>query len=211
MFKSLGNPHYDDVKIDSSAIADLELHNEDQESPEKLPLDGTDLDDEIEEGFDTCFIPENLTANLLANKSNVTKIMNDTMTLAPGENKVPTNWLENTDFEAKAFPCYFPSGRNTLSEDRPVKLTTQQYFTQRLMNTDCRFSSDTTYLCAAQQRVERELLEKKCDLFFKKGKIEMQSSGVCSVTQSDVMTVFHSNCEEQANTGGWQDQTFWRK
>ena len=39
----------------------------------------------------------------------------------------------------------------------------------------------------------------------------MQSSGVCSVTQSDVMTVFHSNCEEQANTGGWQDQTFWRK
>ena len=148
----------------------MELHNEDRESPEKLPLDGTDLDDEIEEGLDTFFIPKNPTANFLANKSNVTKEMNDTITLAPGENKVPTNWLKKTNFEAKAFPCYFPSGRNTLSEDRPVKLTTQQYFTQSLMDTDCRFSSDTTFFFAAQQRVERELLEQYCDLFLEKGK-----------------------------------------
>ena len=147
------------------------------------------LDESHEAALDTCMLPDNPTSFLLSNKSDK-KMLEKTITIAPGENKFPTNWLRNKDFEAKAFPCYFPSGRSTLSETRAVKLSTQQYFTQRIMNIDNRFCSDPTYLFAAQQRVEREYLEKSCDLFFRKGKVERQEDGFYAVNQSDVLSVF---------------------
>ena len=43
---------------------------------------------------------------------------------------------------------------------------------------------------AAQQRVEREQLEKSCDLFLRKGIVGVQGDGLYGVNQTDVQSVF---------------------
>ena len=177
--KNEGNAHYRDV------VLNTEFANNDE-------CDSTSesIADETEPAFDTCFVPQNPVGELIANKSLMSKVHSDTIVVAPGENKLPTNWLADNDFESKSFPCYFPSGKNTLSAKRQQKITTQQYFTQRIMNSDVRFASDNAYLFAAQQRVEREQLEKQCNLFFRRGKTQRINDKSVTVTQSDVQAVF---------------------
>ena len=58
------------------------------------------------------------------------------------------------------------------------------------MNSDVRFASGNAYLFAAQQRVEREQLEKQCNLFFRRGKTQRINDKSVTVTQSDVQAVF---------------------
>ena len=177
--KNEGNAHYRDVVLNTEFA-----NNDESDSTSES------IADETEPTFDTCFVPQNPVGELIANKSLMSKVHSDTIVLAPGENKLPTNWLADNDFESKSFPCYFPSGKNTLSAKRQQKITTQQYFTQRIMNSDVRFASDNAYLFAAQQRVEREQLEKQCNLFFRRGKTQRINDKSVTVTQSDVQAVF---------------------
>ena len=58
------------------------------------------------------------------------------------------------------------------------------------MNKDSRFAENSAYLFAAQQRVEREQLERQCDTFFRKGRIEQLTNEVIKVSQDEIQIVF---------------------
>ena len=189
--KASGNPFYSDVVVnesiqvtDENESTNIDVPNEADENNENTPPVETDV------GLDTCFIPQNSAAHLISNNGTLHKVLSDTIVVAPGENKFPTNWLSNKDFEAKSFPCLFPSGRNTLNEKRVKQISIQQYFNQRIMNKNSRYAKDSAYLFAAQQRVEREQLERQCDVFFRKGKTERVGFDTIKVSQDDVQTVF---------------------
>ena len=141
--------------------------------------------------LDTCLVPQNSADHVYTNNGCIRKVFAETYVVSPGESKFPTNWLANNDFVAKSFPCFFPSGRNTLSDEREKKISTQQFFCQRIMNKNSRFAENSACLFCAQQRVQREQLERQCDVLFRKRKTERIDSGTIKINQDDVQTVFH--------------------
>ena len=58
------------------------------------------------------------------------------------------------------------------------------------MNKDSRFAENSAYLFAAQQRAEREQLERQCDIFFRKGRTERLTNKVIKVSQDEIQIVF---------------------
>ena len=121
-------------------------------------------------------------AHVLVNQtdSSVEKSVDCTkITLAPGENKVPTSFLRDPQYEGKAFPNLFPSGKYDLGyEEREQRLHTQKYLNQRLLNVDQRFAKDPPWALAAQFRDEMEKLEKACNISFNKGSLTKTDEGV---------------------------------
>ena len=104
-------------------------------------------------------------------------------TVAPGENKIPSNWMRNKDFDVKAFPCKHPSGKFGLDHPRKDKISAKQYFSARLLHYDKRFSSDLSYVFMAQQYMERAAIEAQIDISGMKHCIKICSehcSGQCS-------------------------------
>ena len=95
------------------------------------------------------------------------------MEIAPGEGKVPKNFLRDKHFEVKAHPRHFPTGQYGIHHERDVKLNHTMYFNQRVNNADPRFSSDVSYMFMAQAFLERENLEKQMYISGRKGKTEV--------------------------------------
>ena len=62
---------------------------------------------------------------------------------------MPTNLLEETDWDLKSFPGLLPDGKNSLHSNREIKLSEQDYFVQRIMNKDTRFARNPAYIFAA--------------------------------------------------------------
>jgi hypothetical protein len=86
-------------------------------------------------------------------------------------------WLRDPEYEVKGFPTLYPTGQFGLDHERRDNLSTHKYFNQRLLNVDTRCSDSSSWLFAAQQRVEREMLEKQCHIVFQKGKLKKNLQG----------------------------------
>ena len=103
----IGNPLYRDVVLnqnftfDEAALINVGEQTETENDQEAVQVDKDDC-------LDTCLIPHNAAAHVISNYGVVRKVLSETIIVAPGENKLPTNWLSNVDFEAKSFPCFFP-------------------------------------------------------------------------------------------------------
>ena len=62
--------------------------------------------------------------------------------VAPGEGKIPNDIMREKDWDVKAFPhLHNPDGSNGKDQERGTKLTDQNYFIQRILNKDKRFST----------------------------------------------------------------------
>ena len=55
---------------------------------------------------------------------------------APGEGHHPANILQEKDWDIKSWPYLHPDGNFGLHHKRKVKITDQQYFSQRILNRD---------------------------------------------------------------------------
>lgn len=66
--------------------------------------------------------------------------------VAPAERNSPVSFFKTPKLEAMAFPVQFPTGKNTLDEQKTIKLTPSKYFKSRLFGIDDRFVRDTNYL-----------------------------------------------------------------
>ncbi len=75
--------------------------------------------------------------------------------IAKGEGKIPTNMLRDIHWDINSFPSLHLSGKYSLNYERKVDLYPQQYFNQRLLNFDKRFSNNAPYVFAATYFVER--------------------------------------------------------
>ena len=102
----------------------------------------------------TCFSDNYPEINYKEDKSNV-------LSIAPGEGKLPTNILEEHDWDLKSFPCLHPDGKFSLHSNRPIKLSEQDYFNQRILNKDPRFCKNLVYLFAANVYIEKKTNGKK--------------------------------------------------
>ena len=67
-------------------------------------------------------------------------ISEDKFSFAPAEGNHPYNILDEKDWDVKSWPALHPDGKFGISHERKVRLTDQQYFGQRILNHDTRFS-----------------------------------------------------------------------
>ena len=63
-----------------------------------------------------------------------------------------------------------PDGQFGLHHKRKVRLTEQQYFAQRILNQDPRFSKSPSYIFAAAAYIEQKQLSNKANISYMRGK-----------------------------------------
>ena len=68
------------------------------------------------------------------------------ISIAPGENQMPSSILTDEHCEELAFPHLFPTGKFGFKVDRDVPLSAARYFNQRLLNYTQLFASDSDYI-----------------------------------------------------------------
>ena len=131
-------------------------------------------------------VVENHTNKTIKKKRNSNKKFG--IDIAPGENKVPTNFMRDEYFDVKAFPTLHPTGMYGLNHPRAQKLPPVYYFNQRLLNEDQRFAKHAPYLFAAQQYVERTTLESQINISGLKGQRDSTTTDMTRLT--DPFSVF---------------------
>ena len=113
--------------------------------------------------------------------------------VAPGEGKTPISLIYCKDWDAKAFPMLHPDGKNHLSDDgRERKLQDNDYFKQRICNTDPRWRNNPHYVFAAAVYREKKDLQRNIDLGYKKGKKNTGQDGKTQYTLKDPYSVFQN-------------------
>ena len=108
---------------------------------------------------------------------------------APAEGKKPVNFLNQKNWDIASFPTLFPDGKFGKDYMRRKKLTAQQFFQQRILNKDDRFSKNPGFCFAAMSYVEAERLRNNANLTGMKGKRVEGKEGVSYVLE-DACTVF---------------------
>ena len=111
------------------------------------------------------------------------------ISVAPGEGKIPSNILQEKDWDLKSFPTLLPDGKNSLHSERKVRLSEQDYFVQRLLNRDLRFACNTGYVFAAGAYIEYKQIEGRKGISFKRGKCSTSSDGTQVYSLDDPISV----------------------
>ena len=146
----------------------------------------------------TCLLPDEPGQYVITNNTN--KTIKKQMTrggkileLAPGENRIPNDFLRDHKLEILAFPYLFPDGQFSLTfESRPIKLTPHKYFAQRILNKDTRFAQCPEYIFVAQQFVERFDVERQINIAMRTGKVCRTEDGMQMITDQNVWEVYKS-------------------
>ena len=99
------------------------------------------------------------------------------LNFAPAEGKVPVNFLDQEHWDIKSWPTLHLDGKFGRDHKRKVKLTTQNYFQQRILNVDQRFARTPGYIFAAMSHVEAERLRSNANLSGYKGKRTVEEGG----------------------------------
>ena len=202
--KELGNPFYQDVSVNK----DFKLDNEDVKENE---VEGNEVkENEVEENETvldsvkkyqsrqknySCLMLEDPAAQIIVNTESVPISVprggsNETVKFAPGEGKSVSPFLQAEHMDVKAFPRHHPSGQFGLNHKREFKLSPSQYFSQRLLNVDERFSRDPFYVFMASSFVERYGLERQINLAGVRGQTVSLAGGMAKVQLHDMYDVF---------------------
>ena len=88
--------------------------------------------------------------------------------------------------EEKAFPWLFPNGINGISTNRPLPLTTLDYYQSRLYNHDSRWRCDIPYIMSALNNHEWELLTSLVSTYMRTKKLCAGTGSFLPVTAPDV-------------------------
>ena len=214
--KKSGHPYYqfyDDFKTfkDRCQLEDEEGHsllfsNEDNLSQEKN-VQNIDIDESAESETDednirikdpirkhqfdhnnnTC-----LTNNFpeMCVDGNGEKLTSDQLEFAPAEGNHPINLLQEKDWDIKSWPALHPDGQFGIHHKRKARLTDQQYFEQRLLNKDPRFSTSPGYIFAAAAYIEQKQLSSKANISFMRGKKTLNGEGINQYELDDAFTTF---------------------
>ena len=140
-------------------------------------------------------MPQNMDAEIVVNKKSETAMVTadgskEPIKIAPGEGKIPTNIMREEFMDVKAFPRHHPSGYFGLNHPRKFKLSLSQYYNQRLLNEDERFSRDAFYVFMAASCVERHSLEQNIDISGIKGQQDSYGGGATRINLTDMFDMF---------------------
>ena len=161
--KESGHPSYVDVKINYESFWS-ENTNEDEDTVGIVD----ENDQELAEIEQPTLFYDNYPEIRMQTQDKVH--CSDGLVIAPGEGKVPSNLMRDTDWDINAFPTLFPNGKFGLNFKRKVKLTPQKYFVQRMLNSNNKFSSCPPWLFAALYYIERYQLEQQININYRRGK-----------------------------------------
>ena len=100
------------------------------------------------------------------------------ISFAPGEGHQLTNILQEKDWDIKSRPLLLPDGRFGLHHKRQTRLTDRQYFCQRILNKDMRFSKSTGFIFSAAAYIEKKQLTSQANISFMRGKKSLNSEGI---------------------------------
>ena len=121
----------------------------------------------------SCLMPQALETEIIINKTKKSTSCptynGKTIEIAPGEGKIPSNYLRQDHFDVLSFVRHHPTGRFGLHHPRDTYLSVLMYFNQRLLNQDERFSRDPFYVFMVAAYVERLALEKQISISGMKG------------------------------------------
>ena len=198
-FKEKGHPYYQDIHIRKlSSDNNIQDIREDIDSEASTTSSEEELDwhptnkHQHNLGGETLLTENFPESNVVINSSDQVKNVKrsddstSSLQLAPGEGKVPTSLMRDDDWDIKAFPHLHSSGRYGLNYQRESKLTPQEYFKQRILNVDKRWSRNKTFLFAALYYIERHHLERQINVSYRRGKLTQGSM----VNMEDIFSVF---------------------
>ena len=206
--KTACNEFYKDVRVDEEfhlrSSESVTIDNEDDIEPNEENSDSEDESSTIldavkqnqsRQNCKTCIMPMNLETEVFVNTekhpvSRKVKGSENTLEIAPGEGKIPSNFLLQKFLDVMAFPKHHLTGRFGKDFPRKVKLSDQMFFNQRLLNIDERFSMDPFYLFMAVAFIERGQLERQINIAGLKGSSRINGNGECSVEIKDIYDVF---------------------
>ena len=186
--KELGHPSYQEIPIDRNFARRIQeaLPSENEGSDGQCSdEDSDDVNDQLysvkrfqhDLRQETCMSDKYPEMSVVINKTDQQmnkKARDDSICsfpIAPGEGKIPTNLMRDTNWDVDAFPHLHPTGQFGLHHPREQKLTSQKYFIQRLMNCDDRWISNPAYLFSALYYLERDHLERQINIGCQIGKV----------------------------------------
>ena len=115
---------------------------------------------------------------------------NAVISFAPAEGNYPANILDEEDWDVRSWPALHPDGRYGIHQERRRKLSDQQYFGQRILNKDLRFSKSPGYIFAAAAYIEKKQLTSKANISFMRGKKTVNKEGKPEYDLDDAFTTF---------------------
>ena len=167
---------FNNANIDPDNLQDPVTQNEvqpqqdnDEQQNDPVPDDEfQEQDDTVAQqhaiAFDSCLQPADVGQELMSFGENIYSI-------APAQGNNPVNFFKTPKLESMAFPVQFNTGKNTLDEDRPRKLSPSRYFNARLFSADNRFAVDSNYIFFAQFVTEMNLAMSSMSIQLRKGKV----------------------------------------
>ena len=109
------------------------------------------------------------------------------LTVAPGEGHIPKSILTDIHWDVKSFPhLHNLDGSNGKDQERPVKLSAQQYFLQRICNKDTRFAKNPNYLYSSVAFLEEKKICYNVSICGTRGKKTVSKDGQVSYQLQDV-------------------------
>ena len=104
-----------------------ETKDENQEEEEDSSLDAVKKYQSRQENH-SCLMPKNMEAEVVVNTKPVPIMVagdgaKDSIKIAPGEGKIPTNMMREKHMDVKAFPRHHPSGNFGFNHEREFILT----------------------------------------------------------------------------------------
>lgn len=138
----------------------------------------------------TMLTPVDPTAKVIVNNTNKTmkKKVNKKdpiYEIAPGEGKIPSNWLREKDNDIDSFPELHVQGKFGFDYERDQVLTRAKYFAQRIMNVDQMYAENHDYVFMAQQACERFAIERNINMAMSHGSKETNEQGESIIIPSD--------------------------
>jgi hypothetical protein len=110
--------------------------------------------------------------------------------IAPGEGKIPTNFLREQNWDVKSFPSLHATGKFGLNFARKKKLSPQQYLNQRLLNENRAFSRNKQFVFAFVNLIERHQLENAINISYRHGSVSNLDGKKELAVEQDGFSVF---------------------
>ncbi|CAG2187940.1 unnamed protein product [Mytilus edulis] len=128
--------------------------------------------------LDTCLQPADIGQEVLD------CYFDEEFDVAPAEGNNPIRVLKEEGIESKTFPCHYPSGKNTLTDQRDIKLSASRYFNLRLLSVENRFARDTSYIFFCQYLSELEKVMSNVQISLRK---DFSKTGTGKTVTSDMI------------------------
>ena len=106
--------------------------------------------------------------------------------------KRPISQLMDLEWDQKSFAFLDPTGKNSMNQEREVKLTNLQFIEQRLLNVNDTFSKCLSFLYAVLAWIEHQQLSSRLNMSVQRGSKKRKPDGGYEYGLNDAFVIFDS-------------------